>query len=114
MLTRYTFCIPLKTRIESEVIQAYVNEVYAKFGGSVKILSENGTEFKNQLFTDMATQLGVEWNVKFIPLLTILRPLEELKVSIIFSSYVCLNMYQNLLNGPSSTIGLCCIYFFTK
>ena len=30
-------------------------EVYAKFGGSVKILSNNGMKFKKQLFTDVAT-----------------------------------------------------------
>ena len=31
--------------------------------GSLKILSDNRTEFKNQLFTDVATQLGVEHKV---------------------------------------------------
>ena len=60
MLTGYTFCIPLKTKTASEVVQVYIDEVYAKCGGSVKILSDNGTEFKNQLFTDVAAQLGVE------------------------------------------------------
>ena len=29
----------------------------------MKIMSDNGTEFKNQLFTDVATQLGVECKV---------------------------------------------------
>ena len=29
----------------------------------IKILSDNGTEFKNQLLTDVATQLGVEHKV---------------------------------------------------
>ena len=45
------------------MVQAYVDEVYAKFGGSVKILSDNGIEFKNQLFMDVATQLHVELKV---------------------------------------------------
>ena len=65
MLTGYTFCIPLKTKTAAEVIKAYVDNVYAKFGGSLKILSDNGTEFKNQLFIDVATELGVEY-IKFI------------------------------------------------
>ena len=30
MLTGYIFCIPIKTKTASEVIQAYVDEVYAK------------------------------------------------------------------------------------
>ena len=50
MLTGYVFCIPLKTKQASEVLQAYIDIVYVKFGGSLKILSDNGTEFKNQLF----------------------------------------------------------------
>ena len=63
MLTGYTFCIPLKTKTTSEVVQTYVDEVYAKFGGSVEILFDNETEFKNQLFTDVATKLGEECKV---------------------------------------------------
>ena len=50
MLTGYVFCVPLKTKTVEEVIQAYIDNVYAKFGGSLKILSDNGTEFKNKLF----------------------------------------------------------------
>ena len=38
MLTGYTFCIPLKTRNTSKVVQAYIDKVYAKFGESMKIL----------------------------------------------------------------------------
>ena len=45
MLTGYVFCIPLKTKQANEVLQAYIDNVYAKFGGSLKILSDNGTEF---------------------------------------------------------------------
>ena len=45
MLTGYVFCIPLKTKQASEVLQAYIDNVYAKFSGSLKILSDNGTEF---------------------------------------------------------------------
>ena len=36
---------------------------YSKFGGSEKILSDNGTEFKNKLFEDITKQLGVEYKV---------------------------------------------------
>ena len=48
MLTGYVFCIPLKTKTAEEVLQAYVDNVYSKFGGSIKILSDNGTKFKNK------------------------------------------------------------------
>ena len=50
MLTGYTFCIPLKTKTAAEVVKAYVDSIYSKFGGSIKILSDNGAEFKNELF----------------------------------------------------------------
>ena len=63
MLTGYTFCIPLMTKTAAEVVKAYVDNVYAKFGGPLKILSDNGTKFKNQLFTDVATELGVEYKI---------------------------------------------------
>ena len=49
MLTGYVFCIPLKTKQASEVLQAYIDNIYAKFGGSLKILPDNGTKFKNEL-----------------------------------------------------------------
>ena len=50
MHTSYIFFIPLKTKTAEEVVQAYLGHVYSKFGGSEKILSDNGTEFKNKLF----------------------------------------------------------------
>ena len=40
-----------------------MHDIYAKFGGSLKILSDSGTKFKNQLFTDVATELGVEYKI---------------------------------------------------
>ena len=47
MLTGYTFYIPLKSKKCSGVVKADIDTVYAKFGGSVHILCDNGTEFKN-------------------------------------------------------------------
>ena len=60
MLTGYVFCVPLQTKTAEEVIQAYIDQVYSRFGGSLKILSDNGTEFKNKLFEQVAKELGVE------------------------------------------------------
>ena len=59
MLTDNVFCIPLKTKTAEEVTQAYIDNVYSKFGGSLKILSDNGTEFKNKVFEQIAKELGV-------------------------------------------------------
>ena len=59
MLTGYIFCIPLRTKTAEEVIQAYIDNIYLKFGGSLKILSDNGTKFKNKIFEQVAKELGV-------------------------------------------------------
>ena len=41
------------------MVQAYIDHVYATFGGSLQILSDNGTEFKNKMFEGVAKELGV-------------------------------------------------------
>ena len=60
MLTGFIFCAPLKSKKAEEVIQTYLNEVYFRFGGSRKILSDNGTEFKNRMFEEVVEKLGCE------------------------------------------------------
>ena len=67
MLTGYTFCIPIPSKKATEVVTAYIDNVYSKFGGSKKILSDNGTEFKNQLFEKIAKELGVEFKCYTAP-----------------------------------------------
>ena len=63
MLTGYVFCVPLRTKTAEEVLQAYIDNVYSKFGGSLKILSNNGTEFKNKIFEHVAKELGVVYKL---------------------------------------------------
>ena len=67
MLTGYVFCIPLKMKQANEVLQAYIDNVCAKFGDSLKILSDNGTEFKNKLFEKVAKELGVKHKIYTAP-----------------------------------------------
>ena len=57
MLTGYVFCVPLKTKTTEVVLQAYIDNVYSKFGGSLKMLSDNGTKFKNQMFEQISKKL---------------------------------------------------------
>ena len=63
MLTGFTWCVPLKTKTEVEVVTAYKNHIYCTFGGSVKILMDNGTEFKNKLFKKVVEELGNEMSI---------------------------------------------------
>ena len=60
ILTGYVFCITLKTKTAEEILEKYPTHVTFTFGVSRKILSDNGMEFKNTLFEEMAKQLGVE------------------------------------------------------
>ena len=47
MLTGYVFCVPLKTKMAEEI-------------SSLKMLSNNGTEFKNKMFEKISKKLGLE------------------------------------------------------
>ena len=60
MLTGFTWCIPLKTKTADEVAKAYLDHIYSLFGGSVKIMMANRTEFKNKLFKEVM-KLGTEF-----------------------------------------------------
>ena len=63
MLMGYVFHILLKTKTAEEVLQAYIDNMYSKFGGSMKILSDNGTELKNKIFEQVAKELGVVYKL---------------------------------------------------
>ena len=60
MLTGFVFCAPLKSKQAEEIVQAYLNKVYYRFGGSRKILSDNDTEFKNKVFEEVSKKLRCE------------------------------------------------------
>ena len=65
MLTGFTFCIPLKSKHAEDVIKAYINHICCPFRPSRKILTDNGTEFKNKLWTVVFDKLfGCEAAVK--------------------------------------------------
>ena len=59
MHTGYTFCMPIPDKTADTVVRAYINNVYSLFGASHKILTDNGTEFKNALMDKVAAELGV-------------------------------------------------------
>ena len=86
MLTGFTFCIPIKNKTAHEVVTAWRNHISFPFGVCRKLLMDNGTEFKNELFSQVAEQLGVERKI-YIPL-TDHSQMEELKVFITFLNLV--------------------------
>ena len=67
MLTGFTWCVPLKTKTVEEVTKAYMDHIYSNFGGSIKILMDNVTEFKNKLFKEVSNKLGMEFSIHSPP-----------------------------------------------
>ena len=49
-LTNYPIAIPIPDKHTETVIQEYLKHVYATFGGSQTMITDNGKEFKNDLF----------------------------------------------------------------
>ena len=49
----------MKEKTAENVVQAYLSGVLAHKGGSVAILSDNGTEFKNELLNEAWAQFGI-------------------------------------------------------
>ena len=62
MLTGFTFCIPLKNKT-AEVVKAYLNHICCVFGPSKKILTDNGTEFKNKMWEEVYKLLRTQHSV---------------------------------------------------
>ena len=54
MFTEYTFMHPLRTKTAFEVVQAYIDNLCSKFGGSSHILSDSD---------NVAEQLGVQYKI---------------------------------------------------
>ena len=97
MLTGFTFCIPIKNKTAQEVVTAWRNHISFPFGVCRKLLTDNGTEFKNDLFSHVAKQLGVERKI-YTPH-TDHSQMGELKVSTIFSNHVWQNISLEIENG---------------
>ena len=55
--------VSLWDRSAEDIINAYLNHICCTFGPSRKILTDNGTEFKNQLWTEVYKKLQTEHKV---------------------------------------------------
>ena len=67
MLSGWTWCIPIVDQSAPIMVQAYLKNVHHLFGPSRKILSDNGSEFKNNLFNTIAQELAIEHKVYLPP-----------------------------------------------
>ena len=67
MLTGFMWCIPLNSKKADKVVKAYLDHIYSLFGRSVKILTDNETELKNQLFKEVVSKLDTEFSIHSPP-----------------------------------------------
>ena len=56
----YVFARMMKERSVENVVHAYLSGIFTHKVGSIVILSDNGTEFKNAVFTDAYEQCGMK------------------------------------------------------
>ena len=60
MLTGFTFCIPIKYKRAGYMLKAHMNNICCVLGPSKKIITDNGTEFKNKLWTEVFNKIRTE------------------------------------------------------
>ena len=60
MLTGYTMAIPIQNKAAKTVVTAYRDHVYCIFGGSSSMLTDNGTEFKNEDMDSICNKLDIK------------------------------------------------------
>ena len=60
MLTGFTIAVPIPDKNATTFCKAYRDNVYCIFGGSSRILTDNGTEFKNKEMNAICEELGVK------------------------------------------------------
>ena len=60
MLTGYTIGVPIKDKKSETVCKAYRDSVYCIFGGSSRILTDNGTEFKSREMKQICDELEIK------------------------------------------------------
>ena len=56
----YVFTILMKEKWAENAVQAYLWGIFTHKGGSLAILSDNGSEFKNAILTDPCEKLGIK------------------------------------------------------
>ena len=60
MLTGFTIAVPIKDKTAGTICDTYRAHIYCIFGGSARILTDNGTEFRNEQMDELCKQLNVQ------------------------------------------------------
>ena len=60
MLTGFTIAVPIKNKNAETICEAYRDNIYCVFGGSSRMLTDNGSEFKNKEMQKVCDTLGLK------------------------------------------------------
>ena len=60
MLTGFTIAVPIKNKNAETICEAYRDNIYCVFGGSSRMLTDNGSEFKNKEMQEVCDTLGLK------------------------------------------------------
>ena len=60
MLTSNTMVVAVPNKSTETIVKAYMDHVYSLFGGSSCMLTDNGSEFRNDLFDEVCDKLGIK------------------------------------------------------
>ena len=52
--------VPIPNKSTETIVKTYMNHVYSIFGGSSRMLTDNGSEFKNDVFDEVCAKLGIK------------------------------------------------------
>ena len=60
MLTGFTMAVPIRNKNAETICEAYRDNIYCVFGESSRILTDNGSEFKNKEMQEVCATLGLK------------------------------------------------------
>ena len=60
MLTGFTIAVPIKNKNAETICDAYRDNIYCVFGGNSRMLTDNGSEFKNKEMQEVCDTLGLK------------------------------------------------------
>ena len=60
MLTGFTIAVPIKNKNAETICDAYRDNIFCVFGGSSRMLTDNGSEFKNKEMQEVCDTLGLK------------------------------------------------------
>ena len=60
MLTGFTIAVPIKNKNAETICEAYRDNIYCVFGRSSRMLTDNGSEFKNKEMHEVCDTLGLK------------------------------------------------------